>query len=91
MDRGRSESVKLASLSPKSSISQASCDENSVLNQRFQRKYTRQFDIKEFLKLSTPFAMVNAETVKIKSVTNLKKQVKCEGYTMIQFFSCQLP
>ena len=70
----------MPALSPQSNIPEANEDENSVPNERFHRKQTRQFDIKEFLKLSTPFAMTkNGETAKIKTDTHLKKQFKGKG------------
>jgi hypothetical protein len=78
----------LPSLSPQSNISEANDDENSVPNERFHRNQTRQFDIKEFLKLSTPFAMTkNGETAKIKTDTHLKKQVKGKGLKVFRSLS----
>ena len=75
-DRGRSESLKLPSLSPKLHLSEAS-DDDMILNEKLHRKQTRQFDIKEFLKLSTPFAMAKyAESAKKKSDVRLKTQVQ---------------
>ena len=75
-DRGRSESLKLPSLSPKLHLSEAS-DDDMILNEKLHRKQTRQFDIKEFLKLSTPFAMAKyAESAKKKSDVRLKTRVQ---------------
>ena len=57
-----------------------------VLNEKLHRKYTRQFDIKEFLKLSTPFAMAKyAESAKKKSDVRLKTQTR--GNWLVCLFS----
>jgi hypothetical protein len=67
--------LKLPPLSSKSNVSEASDDENPHLNEAFHKKHTRQFDIKEFLKLSTPFAMVKTSEA-TKTKTGPKMQVK---------------